>query len=80
MGIISHYLVKACFLYPILDILAVLKYLLYFSSASKFISTHPQALTIDGSQSTIWDTRVLENPCIMPSLLSSIVPNANYTS
>lgn len=60
------------------NILAVLKYLLYFSSASKFISTHPQALTIDGSQSTIWDTRVLENPCIMPSLLSSIVPNAKY--
>ena len=60
------------------NILAVLKYLLYFSSASKFISTHPQALAIDGSQSTVWDTRVLENPCIMPSLLSSVVPNAKY--
>ena len=60
------------------NLLAVLKYLMYFASASKFISTHPQVLTIDGSQSTVWDTRKLDNPCIMPYLVSSVVPNAKY--
>lgn len=60
------------------NLLAVLKYLMYFSSASKFISTHPQVLTIDGSQSTMWDTRKLDNPCIMPFLVSSVVSNAKY--
>ena len=60
------------------DLLAIIRYLIHYQDASKYIKSHPKALTIDGSQSTIWDTRYTHDMYIMPSLLSNIVPGAKY--
>ena len=58
--------------------LAIFRYLMHYQDASHYISTNPQALAVDASQSTIWDTREIKNLCIMPSLVHSIIPNAKY--
>ena len=57
--------------------LAIVSYLFHYQDASTYIESHPKALTIDASQSTIWDTQT-QDLCIMPSLISSIVPGAKY--
>ena len=58
--------------------LAIIRYLIHYQDASTYIKSHPKAMTIDASQSTIWDTRYTHDLCIMPSLLSSIVPGSKY--
>ena len=63
-----------------LNTVAIMRYLVQFQEASRHIVNHPNTLTIDGSQSTIWDMRYTynANPCLLPSLISSIVPQAKY--
>ena len=58
------------------NILGVVRYLSHFRGASERISN--ESLIIDASQSTVWDTRNTNNLCIMPRLISSIIPNAKY--
>ena len=61
------------------NILSIVRYLMHFQDASHHIATDtPHALAIDASQSTIWDSRETKNLCILPSLVSSIVPSAKY--
>lgn len=60
------------------NILALLKYLAQYYRASEVIQRHPTALAIDGSQSTIWDTRTSSNLCDIPNLISSLVPDGRY--
>ncbi len=60
------------------NLLAILRYLIHYGEAAEYIHTHPQALAIDGSQSTIWDTRSFTNLCMLPTVLSGVVPSAKY--
>ena len=60
------------------NVFAIIRYLIFYQGASRFIKNHPNALTIDASQSMIWDTRLISDLCIMPSLISNIVPGAKY--
>ncbi len=60
------------------NVLAFLQYLAQYRDASRYIQRHPEALAIDGSQSTIWDTQRSSNLCDIPSLISRLVPNGKY--
>ena len=60
------------------NILGVVRYLAHFYTASQEIVDHPDRLLIDGSQSTIWDTRITKNWCVVPQLITSLVPEAKY--
>lgn len=61
------------------NILGVIKYLSHFRDSSETIHNNSsEGMIIDASQSTIWDTRNTNNLCIMPHLISSIVPSAKY--
>ena len=60
------------------NIISILEYLLYFSTASLHIERNPLLLTIDASQSTIWDTRSLTDMCSMPTIISRLIPSAKY--
>ncbi len=60
------------------NVIAFLKYMAQYRVASRYIKGHPNALAIDGSQSTIWDTRRSPNLCDIPKLISSLVPNGKY--
>ena len=61
------------------NVLAVLQYLSYFLSASEYIErSRPAAVTMDASQSTVWDTRAFQDPCMLPSLIHRFVPNGKY--
>jgi len=60
------------------NILAIIRYLIHYQEASEYVAEHPNSLLIDGSQSTIWDTRNTNNLCILPSLISRVVPSAKY--
>ena len=61
-----------------LNAVAIIRYLVHFREASQQIADDSNSLTIDGSQSTIWDTRYTHNLCLLPSLISSILPMAKY--
>lgn len=60
------------------NILSVFHYFTYFTSAIQYIEKVPQAMTIDASQSTIWDTRAVDDLCTMPPLIHSLIPSAKY--
>ena len=60
------------------NILAIMQYLMSYAKASVYISLYPKMMTIDASQSTVWDTRGMDDLCMMPSLISSVVPDAKY--
>ena len=60
------------------NMLAIIRYFAHFQEGSLRVQQSPNTLMIDGSQSTIWDTRSTGNVCIMPALISSIVPEAKY--
>ena len=53
-------------------------YLTYFTQATDFIKLHPNALALDGSQSTIWETGYTHNTCDLPRLMSTFLPDAKY--
>ena len=59
------------------NILSVLHYIMHYYPAAKYIQHHPQALTIDASQTTVWDIRnyKLYNT---PSMIHSVIPQAKY--
>ena len=60
------------------NILAIIRYLIHYQEASGHVAEHRDSLLIDGSQSTVWDTRGTNNLCILPSLISRMVPSAKY--
>ena len=60
------------------NILAVVRYLIHYQEAAKHVAQHHDSLLIDASQSTVWDTRSTKNLCILPTLISSLVPSAKY--
>ena len=57
------------------NILSIVRYILHYHPATKYIQYHPQALTIDASQSTIWDRSKL---CDTPNIIHSVIPQAKY--
>lgn len=60
------------------NVLSVVQYLMHYLGGSQQVSNHPNTLLIDGSQSTIWDTRTTGNPCALPHLISGLVPTARF--
>ncbi len=60
------------------DILGIVRYISTFHQAFSHIKHNPDTLLVDGSQSTIWDTRKLGNLCFLPKLFSEVVPGAKY--
>ncbi len=58
--------------------LSVVQYLMHYLGGSQHVLNHPNTLLIDGSQSTIWDTRTTDNPCVLPQLITSVVPTAKF--
>ena len=58
--------------------LEVLRYLVQYFPAVEYVKRHPQALAVDASQSTIWDTRIDEHLCTTPTLITSVVPGAKF--
>ena len=59
-------------------IINIVRYINHFKSSSEYVRDHPNTLLIDGSQSTIWDTRSTGNLCLVPRLMSEVIPNAKY--
>ena len=57
------------------NMLSIIHYIMHYYAAAKYIQNHPTVLTVDASQSTIWDTRKL---CDAPSLMHSVIPQAKY--
>lgn len=60
------------------NVLSVLRYLEHFAPAARQIEENSFALTIDASQSTIWDGRSLQDLCALPRIMSAVLPNAHY--
>lgn len=60
------------------NVISVFRYLSHYITPSQHLLKHPKALLIDGSQSTIWDTRITNNWCVLPSLITNIVPEAKF--
>ena len=60
------------------NILSVVQYLLHYLGGSQYLLKHPDTLLIDGSQSTVWDSRTIRNLCALPHLVFSVVPEAKY--
>ena len=59
--------------------LSVLRYLINF--LSKRIEMEVDAITYDGSQSTLWDSNFFvhhQDYCAMPAVLSRVLPNAKF--
>ena len=57
---------------------AFLQYLSHYLDASRGLYSHSERLLVDGSQSTIWDTRRIKNLCALPRLINSVVPEAKF--
>lgn len=60
------------------NVLGIVHYLSNFRHAFSYIEENPDTLLIDGSQSTIWDTRKLRNLCFLPELFSKVLPGSKY--
>ncbi len=60
------------------NILSVVQYLLQYLGGSQYLLKYPDTLLIDGSQSTVWDSRKIGNLCALPRLISSVVPEAKF--
>lgn len=63
---------------PDFDKLAVFAYLANFNMGTKCSMSDPDCLTVDASQSLLWDARHFVNNCDMPRLLRKFVPNAKF--
>ena len=60
------------------DILSIVRYISFFQSSFLDIEQNPGTLLMDGSQSTIWDTRKTGNLCFLPQLISDLFPAAKF--
>lgn len=60
------------------DTLAVLTYLANFEYASMCSSTDSDCVTIDASQSLIWNTRYTYSDCTLPLFFRELFPNAKF--
>lgn len=60
------------------DTLSIVRYISFFQSSFPDIERNPGTVLIDGSQSTIWDTRKTGNLCFLPQLISDLFPAAKF--
>lgn len=60
------------------DVLSIVRYISFFQSSFSDIEHSPGTLLVDGSQSTIWDTRKTGNLCFLPQLISDLFPAAKF--
>ena len=69
-----HWWARNAFIHP-KNVLNISQYISYF----RLRFEHNQdTLLVDGSQSTIWDTRRTGNLCYLPQLFAELFPNAKY--
>ena len=57
------------------SVISMLRYIRNYRIATGSIQRNPRMLTVDASQSTIWDRR---NSCAIPNVLYSVIPQAKY--
>ena len=79
----SHWWTRAPILSPDANLLKlnVLRYLMHFGRMAHFASEHSNLLSMDGSQSTLWDSNFVINGhdfCTTPAAISHILPKAKF--
>lgn len=57
------------------DVLNVVRYISFFQDNFKYMERNKNTVLVDGSQSTIWDTRSI---CFLPQLISDLLPHAKF--
>ena len=72
-----HWWARMAFLYP-KHVLDISRYISHFQPIFKYLEQNQDTLLVDGSQSTIWDTRETGNLCYLPQLFAELFPNAKY--
>jgi N-acetylgalactosamine 4-sulfate 6-O-sulfotransferase len=60
------------------DVLGIVRYFSFFQLSFEDIEHSPGTLLMDGSQSTIWDTRKTGNLCFLPQIISELFPAAKF--
>ena len=60
------------------DTLAVLTYLANFNGSSKCSLTDKDCVTIDASQSLMWNTKYTSSDCTLPLIFRELFPNAKF--
>ena len=60
------------------NVLNVLRYVFSFAPAAYYIERHSKALTMDASQSTVWDYRLMPDMQTVPRLIQKFLPNSKY--
>ena len=60
------------------DKLSIYAYLKHFARGSNCSQAYSQCLTVDASQSLIWDSSRSNNVCYLPRILQVVVPGAKF--
>ena len=72
-----HWWARMAFIHPE-NVLDIFQYISHFEQIFEYIEQNRDTLLVDGSQSTIWDTRTIGNLCYLPQLFAELFPNAKY--
>lgn len=78
-----HWWTRAPIISPSVNLLKlnVLRYLIYYGHMAHLASNHRELLSMDGSQSTLWDSNFVVNGhdfCSIPSAIYHILPKAKF--
>ena len=79
----SHWWTRAPILSPSENLLRlnVLRYLMHFRAMAHFAGERPRLLSMDGSQSTLWDSNFVFNGhdfCSTPAAIAHVIPSAKF--
>ena len=79
----SHWWTRAPIISPSADLLRlnVLRYLMHFGQMAHYATDKPRLLSMDGSQSTLWDSNFVMNGhdfCGTPAAISHVLPQAKF--
>lgn len=79
----SHWWTRAPILSPNENLLRlnVLRYLMHFRQVAHFTEERPELLSMDGSQSTLWDSNFVFNGhdfCSTPAAIAHVIPRAKF--
>ena len=78
-----HWWTRAPIISPSTDLLRlnVLRYLMHFGRMAHYATDNPRLLSMDGSQSTLWDSKFVVNGhdfCGTPAAISHVLPQAKF--
>ena len=79
----THWWTRAPIISPDANLLRlnVLRYLVYYKHMSRFVLQNPYYLSMDGSQSTLWDSNFVVNGrdfCTTPAAISHVLPKSKF--